>query len=274
MVNMPHYCDDGWHIHAFEALVRGLHGTNMESPEVLFEYVRRKGAERLVDRHCVTEILTAAVPLGRDAQVGINVHASTLEQDGGFARFLGDAATEHGVQPSRIIVEIVEHSPSWSGRKFQDALAGLREVGFRIALDDIGLGQSNYRMILECRPDYFKMDRFLITGSYADYYRRAVIRSITELAESFGATAVAEGIDNPDDLEAVLNEGVTTVQGYLLARPAAASTLGNSTFVESVARRMPKKAKQAPWASATDWVQLISKQVVSGSGSAEPAIVC
>ncbi len=104
----------------------------------------------------------------------------------------------------------------------QRTLKGLRRIGVRIAVDDIGLGHSNYRMLLECRPDFFKIDRYLVKGSNGDAYRRAVLHSIAELAQKVGAHAVAEGVDNEADLHTVCAEGIEMVQGYLLSRPIPA----------------------------------------------------
>lgn len=249
---------DGWELHAFEALVRGPRGTNMECAEVLFEYVRRKRAEPDVDRVCIAEVLRAATLLGPDARLGFNVHAVTLEQDPGFPDFLERAVAASPFHAAALTLEIVEHSPSWSGRRFAAALTAVRELGFSIALDDVGLGHSNYRMILECSPDYFKIDRYLVSGSSGDFHRRAVLRSIVELAGSFGAYAVAEGVDNVNDLTAVLGEGIAAVQGFLLAEPAPAAVLGTGAYVRSAARRFPTAGTGRPWADATNWLALLN----------------
>ncbi|HEX9729522.1 MAG TPA: EAL domain-containing protein [Gemmatimonadales bacterium] len=251
----------GWHLHAFEALVRGPKGTNLESAEVLFAYGRRKRAEAQIDRMCIRQILQSALALGGGVRLTLNVHAITLEQDEGFVRFLLDLVEASPFSASRITLEIVEHSPSWSEQRFANVLLQLREAGFSFALDDIGLGQSNYRMILGCRPDYFKIDRFLVAGSSRDFYRRAVLRSIGDLAGSFGAYAVAEGIDNVDDLAAVLGEGLDTVQGFLLAKPAAATTLGSGDFVRHAARRLPEDGAVPPWAGTLNWLALAGQQL-------------
>lgn len=216
---------EGWRLHALEALTRGPAGTNMENASVLFEYVRRKREESLVDRECVTRALKASRELRGEPRLTVNVHASTLGRDQGFVQFMQDTLDATGVAAQRLVVEIVEHSPFWDGRSFTVALDGLREIGVSIALDDVGLGQSNYRMVLECRPDYFKVDRYLCYGSHSDFYRRALLRSITDLAASFGAFAVAEGVDAHEDLEAVLSEGYRLVQGFLLATPQSAAQL-------------------------------------------------
>jgi len=220
-----HHRDDGWRLHGFEALTRGPRGTNMEGADVLFEYVRRKREESAVDRVCLARVLKAARQLGSAPRLSFNVHASTLGRDREFVTYLAEMLQHHARPASRFTVEIVEHAPMWGGRSFQLALDDLRALGVSVALDDVGLGNSNYRMILECRPDYFKVDRYLVAGASRDFFRRAVLRSIADLSGSFGALVVAEGLDDSADLQVALDEGIALAQGFLLCRPQPAAIL-------------------------------------------------
>lgn len=206
-------------LHAMEALVRGPHGTNLESADVLFEYVRRKHEEVVVDRACVEAIFSAADRLPEAVGLSLNVHASTLSRDLEFLPFLGAAAASHGIEFTRLIVEIVEHAPPWDGPPFLAALDGLRQIGVRIALDDVGLGQSNYRMILDSKPDYFKIDRYFVKGAHADFYRQAVLDSVYRLAHEFGARVVAEGVEDAIDLATLRSLGIGLVQGNFFSQP-------------------------------------------------------
>jgi EAL domain-containing protein (putative c-di-GMP-specific phosphodiesterase class I) len=260
---------DGWHLQSFEALVRGPAGTNFESSDVLFEYVRRKRGEVAVDRHCIREILKAALVLGPLTRLSFNVHAVTLESDDRFVDFLQCAMTEFWHDPSRMTVEIVEHSPARCSDQFARNLEALRDRGFSIALDDVGLGDSNYRMILECRPDYFKVDRYLVDGSRNDFYRRAVLRSIVELAGSFGAHVVAEGVENMEDLRTVLDEGCTMIQGFLFGRPGPVAHLGGRTMIARAARLIPTCPAGEPWVSMTDWLSYITTQLIREQAARE-----
>ena len=106
---------------------------------------------------------------------------------------------------------------------FRDALDTLRRVGLRIALDDVGLGHANYRMVLECRPDYLKVDRFFVKGVHADFYRDAVLESICHLAHRIGARVVAEGVDDDADLTALRALRFDLAQGYLPSAPQPVS---------------------------------------------------
>jgi EAL domain-containing protein (putative c-di-GMP-specific phosphodiesterase class I) len=217
--------DGGRRVYGLECLTRGPKGTNLESADVLFDYVRRKREESLVDRACVKAAFENARELPGRPQLSINVHASTLGRDHEFLVFLGDVADVNAISLSEVTVEIVEHAPPWDGRSFLDALEGLRRIGVRIGLDDVGLGQSNYRMILDCRPDYFKVDRYFALGCAKDPYRQAVMQSIHELARRFGGRVVAEGVENTEDLAAIQAIGIDLVQGYLFARAAPLQTL-------------------------------------------------
>jgi EAL domain-containing protein (putative c-di-GMP-specific phosphodiesterase class I) len=221
-------------VFALEALARGPKGSNAETADVLFEYVRRKGKEVEVDRACVAAVLAAAatitLPVRPDAAqplISINVHAATLEQDDDFARFLVETCAQHGVAVTRLILEIVEQQQYWNDASFFRTLNTLRAAGVRIALDDIGLGYSNYRTLIEVRPDFYKIDRYFVTGSKAKDNARAAIESIVLLACRLGGRAIAEGIESSDDLECVRDLGIDLVQGFHLAMPQPASALTN-----------------------------------------------
>lgn len=208
-------------VYALESLARGPAGTNMEQANVLFEYVRRKRQESLVDRVCITTALIEAKALVQPTRIGLNVHASTLGRDHGFVDFLRYTAIACGVALPGIMIEIVEHAPPWDGRSFLSAIEALRKLGVEIALDDVGLGQSNFKMILDVRPDYLKIDRYFVHGCSIDKNRQAVLESLQQLALRFGSRVIAEGIEQDQDLRAVQSLGIDLVQGFLLSRASS-----------------------------------------------------
>jgi len=212
----------GTSVHAFECLTRGPAGTNIESPDVLFEYARRKHAEPSVDHMCVETGLRAARRLPTTARLSLNVHASTLSRDHEFSVFLGDMAEVCGISLDRLVIEVVEHVSPWDRPSFLNAIDGLRAIGVAIALDDIGLGQSNYQMILDTRPDYFKIDGYFVRGCRSDFYRQAVLESVAGLAARFGARVVAESVEDEVDLAMVTKLGIDLVQGWLFGRAVSA----------------------------------------------------
>ena len=206
---------EGRRLHALECLIRGPRGTNLESPGVLFEYVRRKQAEDLVDRACVSTVLEAASQLPGDAHLFVNVLASTVDRE--FVTLFVETAEAHQISLGRLTVEIVEHAPCRDERSFHCALDRLRVMGVWIALDDVGQGHSNYRRILDCCPNYVKIDRYFVQGVHADFRRRAILESASHLARTFEARVVAEGVEDVADLHTIAVLGIDLVQGHLLS---------------------------------------------------------
>src|SRR5258706_11889872 len=141
---------------------------------------------------------------------------------------------------------MVEHTPFWDLSGVRRAIDELRGHNMRLAVDDVGAGHSNYNMILDCRPDAFKVDAYLVRGCHDDHHRQAVLESIGVLADRFGAQVIAEGVEFDNDLEALLRLGVHYVQGYLLARPMTAAALVESGLLPAGAAVAPP-LPQSPW---------------------------
>jgi len=218
---------DGDHtrLYAYEALARGPRNTSMERPDVMFEYARRKSVEDQIDLICIREVLTAAATLPHEPSISINVHGSTLTNVPDFADTLLGLAEDNDIEPARLMLEIVEHRAPWSMDILRATLDELRACGVRIALDDLGVAASNYRMIVDCRPDHLKIDRYVVSGCSSDPYRLAVLRSIVTLAQACNATPIAEGVEERADLDVILELGITKFQGWIFGRSKPASDI-------------------------------------------------
>ncbi len=234
-------------LYAVEGLSRGPRGTTLEAPDILFEFARRKHEEPLVDRAAVAAILRDAGQLPETLPVQLNVHASTIGRDDSFLPFLSGVCRGYGVDLSRLTLEILEHSNYVEESSYIAAIQKLRAAGIRIALDDIGVGSSNFRMILVTRPSQLKVDRCLVDGLAGDPYRQATLRAIRVLADQVGAQIVAEGVERECDLAQLRELGVEYAQGYLFSRPVPVDELLLS--ISSVA---PMRPLWAAFAEDTD----------------------
>ena len=101
----------------------------------------------------------------------------------------------------------------------------LRQRGFLVVLDDVGAGHSNLDRIPLIRPDIIKIDRSLITGVDADFYKQETFKSLVSLSRRIGALVVAEGIETEREAVAALELGADLLQGYFLGRPQAGGQL-------------------------------------------------
>jgi EAL domain-containing protein (putative c-di-GMP-specific phosphodiesterase class I) len=224
---------------AMEGLVRGPAGTNFERADVLFDYIRRKHAESAVDRRCIAAICKAVADLPPNSRINLNVHASTLGENPDFIDFFRRQTRTFSLPLERFTLEIVEHAPTYNVPGLTCNLRALRDLGVRIALDDVGLGTSNYRMILDCHPDYFKVDAFFGEGISRDPNRRAVMRSVICLAKEMKGEVVAEGAHSSADLSVLGQLGVELFQAHLLCPPLLPQELCARGLVEVQANALP-----------------------------------
>src|SRR5206468_10097901 len=134
---------------------------------------------------------------------------------------------QHGLEPSLLQVELTEgavferrdaRNPDAS----QDAVASLRELGVRIAIDDFGVGYSSLSYLKRWRVDALKIDRSFVRDLVTDLSDLAIVSAIIAMARHLHIEVVAEGIEGWQQLEKLRQLGCGFAQGYLFARPAPA----------------------------------------------------
>ncbi|HMC21054.1 MAG TPA: EAL domain-containing protein [Thermoanaerobaculia bacterium] len=238
--------NDGLVLHAVECLTRGPHGSTLEQAPMLFDYVRRRHLEPEVDRLCIAQALREAGN-GGTHRIAVNIHPVTLADRRDFASFLIRESAAAGIDSDRLIVEIGEQRPASDASAFRRTVCALRDHGIHIAIDDVGSDHANYRTILDCRPEYLKIDRYFIDGVSEDRARQAVVRSICDLGSFFDAQIVAEGVERAEDDEALLAMGIRLFQGFLYARPASNVDRASARSGRAVARPTLARAWLNGW---------------------------
>jgi GAF domain-containing protein len=118
-----------------------------------------------------------------------------------------------------IVVELTEHELFGAEGELETMLAALRERGARVALDDAGAGYAGLQQIIRIAPDILKLDRALVHGAHADGSRQALLEALIGFAGTTGAAVCAEGVEDLEDVRALVALDVTYAQGYGLARP-------------------------------------------------------
>jgi len=226
-------------IWGLEALTRGPAGTHFERASVLFDYIRLKQEEVAADRCCITAAFAARQRLLPQSlpRLTLNVHAGTLERDRTFPAYVEKTASDYGIDTRDLVVEIIEQSTYFDSTHLIRALDDLRSLGVRISIDDLGLGQSNFKMILAVRPDYLKLDRYFIHGCADDRRRRALIESVQHIGVSLDCAVIAEGVERLEDLLTLRAMNISLIQGFLLAVPGAPPALDVPEEVRALLNR-------------------------------------
>jgi diguanylate cyclase (GGDEF)-like protein len=207
-------------VYAHEALVRGPEGSPLHLPDALFAAARQERIEDELEMACVALAVTRR-PLDAVGKLFINLSARALVE----AFELLEAGQppawlqRPGLAPASIVVEITEHGHVQDHAALLAAVRRLRPLGVRIALDDFGDGRSSLRLWSELRPDYVKIDKYFANGISSNGDKLATYRALIQIAEIFGSTIVAEGLENEDDLTVVRDLGVALGQGWFVGRP-------------------------------------------------------
>ena len=145
----------------------------------------------------------------------INLHLLDL-----FDRQLTSAFAPLSKVASRVVLEITERSSLAGENDVRYRVAELRELGFRIAIDDLGGGHARMGTFTPLDTDFVKLDMSLVRDVDKNPMKQRLIRSITELCKDQNTTVVAEGVETEPEASVLVDLGCELLQGYLIARPA------------------------------------------------------
>lgn len=182
---------------------------------------------RLVLNEACRQAQEWAGPMAISA-IHVNVSGLQLE-NGDFRSDVIDALATTGLRPDRLVLELTE---THAGRVAPSAAADLerlRQVGVRIAIDDIGTGFSGLVKIVDLPIDILKIDKQFIGGLPDDLRCEAITRAVLSLGTSLGLSVIAEGIETRSQSELLAEWGCELGQGYLFGK--AAATVDGTTSV-------------------------------------------
>jgi EAL domain-containing protein (putative c-di-GMP-specific phosphodiesterase class I) len=198
-------------VFAYEALTR-CRWPSLANPEVLF----RRASEEACCGPLGRIVRAAAVQRAPSVPLFVNVHPDELS-----ARWLVRPDDPVFFHEHDVYLEITE---SAAFTHYDVCVNVLREVrsrtGIFLAVDDLGAGHSNLKRVLDLEPRIVKLDRALVTGLDQSGRQQILVRHVVRLCMELGADVVAEGIETPDELSAVIDCGAHYAQGYLLGRPS------------------------------------------------------
>lgn len=204
---------------AFEALVRGPSG---EPAATVLD--RLTDANRYAfDQACRVKAIEASLAAGlleSDAGLSINFLPNAVYSPMACIQLTLRTAAANGFPLERLIFEFTENEQMASPEHIGSIIETYRRIGFAVAIDDFGSGQSGLNLFARFTPDMIKLDMELVRNIDSDGRRQAIVRAIVGLCAELGTVLIAEGIETEAEAQTLRAIGVRYMQGFLFARPA------------------------------------------------------
>ena len=213
IVFQPIVALDSRAIVGYEALAR-FAAEPRRGPDVWFHEAHEVGLGAELELWAVRRACERSHALPRGAFMAVNVSPGVAERPDLLA-LLAAAQVDH------VVLEVTEHARVDDYTRFRVAIARVRELGARLAVDDAGAGFASLRHILELDAELIKLDGSLTQSLDADPRRRSLASALIEFGRESGAAVLAEHIESELQLSELRRLGVRYGQGFHLGRPQA-----------------------------------------------------
>jgi EAL domain-containing protein (putative c-di-GMP-specific phosphodiesterase class I) len=209
----PIVCCSEKKVLAMECLVRSDEPA-LASPLRLLGAAERLGTMHVLGRLIRARCAAAASQAGSPS-LFVNLHAADLLDE----ELYSPAAPLSRVA-ARVVLEITERAPLDDIDDVQGRIARLRELGYAVAVDDLGAGYAGLTSLALLQPEFVKLDLSLIRDVHVNPTKRKLVRSMASLCRDLGIRVIAEGVETTEERDVVLECGCDLLQGYLFAKPA------------------------------------------------------
>lgn len=215
-------------ISGFEALVRWNHPTlgAIAPPEIVQAahtlHISDQLTAHMAEAAC--RLLVRLPSLGLPgATVAVNVSPREFIAYS-VADMLENVTSRHDVEPSLLEIEITEEAILDTGVA-EEQLTRLEQAGYKLAVDDFGMGHSSLAYLIDLKIDRLKIDRSFAIGVATSQRNQDLISALVGLGASLSIDVVVEGVETSEDAVALEKLGCRTGQGYHFARPMAVGPL-------------------------------------------------
>jgi EAL domain-containing protein (putative c-di-GMP-specific phosphodiesterase class I)/ActR/RegA family two-component response regulator len=215
-------------ITAVEALVRWRHPSHgVVRPD---QFVAVAEESDLIHRLTDWVVATAAKQAAAwqvenlDLQVAVNISAKDIE-DIELPERLHQHCLNAGVDPALMMLELTETGAMREAVQMMDVLTRLRLKGFRLSIDDFGVGYSSLVQLQKMPFSEVKVDSSFVMKMMSNDGCKVIVEIIIDLARKLGLKSVAEGVEEEAALKSLFDMGCDMAQGYYLSRPIAADRI-------------------------------------------------
>ena len=200
----------------YEALLRSA-DASLPNPGAILDAAERLERVQMLGRAARANVakVLASAPAARGI-VFVNLHVADLFDKQLTSPFSPLAKVAH-----RVVLEVTERSSLEGQADVRFRVAELRELGFRIAIDDLGGGHARMGTFTPLDTDFVKLDMSLVRAIDRHPVKQRLVRSITALCRDHGTKVIGEGVETDAEAEILVDLGCELLQGYLIAKPGA-----------------------------------------------------
>lgn len=212
-------------VRAYEAFVRSRDAA-LGHPGALLDAAERVDQVHRLGRRVRAAVADVVPTLPSDETVYVNLHPADLDDEE-----LYDPQAPLTRFAPRVVLEITERARLEPSSWLHQNLADLRNLGYRIAIDDLGAGYAGLHSFLSIHPEIVKIDMVLTRGVDSDRTRQNLILSVLTACRELGIEVIVEGVETHDERDVLRDMGVDLVQGFLFATPGESLTESSSFVV-------------------------------------------
>jgi diguanylate cyclase (GGDEF)-like protein len=161
---------------------------------------------------------------GRNWKVSVNLSARQLLAPD-LVSMVRDATSNAGLDPTALTLELTESVLLSDSERVLRRLHDLKELGVQIAIDDFGTGYSSLSYLQRVPFDILKIDRAFVSALRDGHPEATLVRTIMDLSRTLGRSAIAEGVEQPIEVDGLRRLGCEFAQGYLFGKAADAETV-------------------------------------------------
>ena len=209
-------------VFAVEALTRGPEQSPLFSPLNLFNTAADLNCLEEMDwlarQTAITNYQKMSTTHQNRPKLFLNVTVNLLQKMKHSGRTL-QCLQELGLLPDQVVIELTELQPVENYDQFLNSIRHYRDMGFLVAVDDLGSGYNGLRIWSEVKPDFVKIDRHFIQDIHRYPEKQNFLEVMVTLSEKMGTKVIAEGIETQEELTFLESLNVDYVQGFLLGKP-------------------------------------------------------
>lgn len=198
---------------ALEALLRSRHPV-LRSPLAVLQAAERFEAIGTLADAVAQQAAAWLERLAAPSKLFINVHPEELS----VLSLLEDRLAM--LPPERVVLELTELRRLPDVLGWERSIARVQDLGFAISIDDFADNASAMSLISTLMPAYMRLDMSVTRGVDADPTRRRLVEMMGRFADACGAQLIAEGVETREEAQALIDAGVSMMQGYLFGRPS------------------------------------------------------